>query len=210
MPPIARRGLALVVSAPSGAGKTTLCHRLLNAEPDIVLSVSVTTRPARAGEQDGVDYVYLSQDEFQEMRAAGDLLEWARVFENYYGTPRQPVEERLSQGKDVLFDIDWQGAQQLSEKLTQDLVRVFILPPSANVLKDRLKRRGLDSPEVVSTRLSRASDEISHWAQYDYVIVNESLDISADQLRAILVAERARRERRIGLARFVRELQGDL
>lgn len=207
---IARRGLLFVLSSPSGAGKTTLAKRLLAEDDEIALSVSVTTRPERAGETDGVDYCFRTVEQFERMRDAGQLLEWARVFDNYYGTPRKPVEDRLAGGKDILFDIDWQGAQQLSEKLPQDLVRVFILPPSAHALIERLKSRGLDAPEVVEKRLSRAADEISHWAQYDYVIVNNSVDVSAGQLRAILTAERARRERRVGLAHFVTQMQAEL
>ena len=207
---VERRGLLFVISSPSGAGKTTLSQRLLGADPGISLSVSVTTRPIRPGEREGVHYFFRSVEGFAEMRDKGDLLEWAQVFDNYYGTPRAPVEALLADGRDVLFDIDWQGAQQLSEKLPNDLVRVFILPPSAETLRQRLTGRATDAPDVIAKRLARASDEISHWAQYDYVIINDDIDRSSAELLAILHAERARRERLVGLARFVRQLQSDL
>ena len=207
---VERRGLLFVISSPSGAGKTTLSRRLLDAVDDVTLSVSVTTRPAREGEQDGVHYFFRTPEAFAQMRDEGALLEWAQVFDNFYGTPRAPVAALLEQGRDVLFDIDWQGAQQLSEKMANDLVRVFILPPSAKTLRDRLEGRATDAPEVIAKRLSRASDEISHWAQYDYVIINDDIEKSAQELIAILEAERVRRDRRVGLARFVRQLQADL
>lgn len=204
---IARRGLILVLSSPSGAGKTTLSRRLLAADPQIQLSISVTTRPPRAGEVDGEDYHFISKDEFVRLRDAGELLEWAEVFGNYYGTPRDQVEAGMTAGYDLLFDIDWQGAQQIAERMAQDLVRVFILPPSGPVLEERLRTRAKDSDRVVADRMARASDEISHWGEYDYVIVNDDLDNSSGVLMAILAAERHRRERLLGLQEFVREMQ---
>ena len=185
--------MALVLSSPSGAGKTTLSRRLLEAERDIGLSVSVTTRKARPGEVDGQDYYFVDETRFAAMRDGAELLEWARVFENHYGTPRAPVEAALAAGRDVLFDIDWQGARQLEEKMPRDLVRVFILPPSGAVLEQRLSARAQDPPEVVSRRMGAASDEISHWAEYDYVIVNAALEASVTGLRSILIAERLKR-----------------
>lgn len=207
---IPRRGLLLVLSSPSGAGKTTLASRLLKEDKELELSISVTTRPARPGEVDGRDYHFIDMPRFEAMREAGDLLEWANVFGNCYATPRKPVEEALSQGRDVLFDIDWQGAQQLQEKLPQDLVRVFILPPSAASLEQRLRGRGQDSDAVVARRMASAASEISHWAEYDYVIVNGDVDASVAGLKSILVAERLRRERMLGLSDFVREIQRGL
>jgi guanylate kinase len=201
-----RRGLLLVLSSPSGAGKTTLAKRILGADPNIGLSVSVTTRHPRAGEQDGLDYYFRSEAQFISQRDDGQLLEWAQVFGNYYGTPRKPVEDAIATGRDLLFDIDWQGAQQLKEKLPQDLVRVFILPPSAVALAQRLHERAKDPPEVVSARMAQAAAEMSHWPEYDYVIVNGDLEASVAQLTAILTAERLKRERLIGLSDFVRGL----
>jgi guanylate kinase len=210
MPPIARRGLLLVLSSPSGAGKTTLARRLVADDPHISMSVSVTTRPPRHGEVDGRDYFFIDETRFKAMREAGELLEWARVFGNFYGTPRAPVEAAIGMGRDVLFDIDWQGAQQLEEKLPQDLVRVFILPPSAKDLAQRLAARGQDTPEVVAARMAAASAEISHWPEYDYVIVNADLEASSATLRSILAAERLKRERQLGLMDFVRTMQAAL
>ncbi len=204
---IDRRGIMLVLSSPSGAGKTTLAKRLLAADSQIQMSVSVTTRKPRPGEVEGKDYYFVSESEFSRMRDAGDLLEWARVFDNYYGTPRSAVERALSSGRDVLFDIDWQGAQQLNEKVAQDLVRVFILPPSGEILEQRLTTRAQDDPASVARRMSAAAAEISHWAEYDYVIVNADLEVSIAGLRSILAAERLRRERLLGLSDFVREMQ---
>jgi guanylate kinase len=209
-PIIARRGVLLVLSSPSGAGKTTLSRALLDSDGGIRLSISVTTRKPRPGEVDGKDYVFVSGENFERMRAAGDLLEWAQVFGNAYGTPRAPVEEAIARGEDVLFDIDWQGAQQLAEKMAGDLVRVFILPPSGSVLENRLRGRAQDPPEVVAKRMAEASAEISHWAEYDYVIVNADLDTSISGLKAILAAERLKRERQLGLSLFVRDLQSGL
>ncbi|MCL4768006.1 MAG: guanylate kinase [Hyphomicrobiaceae bacterium] len=197
----------LVLSSPSGAGKTTLARRLLTSERGIEMSVSVTTRNPRQGEVHGKDYFFVSETEFKRMRDAGDLLEWARVFGNYYGTPALAVERALAGGRDVLFDIDWQGAQQLNEKVAQDLVRVFLLPPSGEVLQQRLEARAQDAPDSVARRMSDAAAEISHWAEYDYVIINSDLEASVAGLSAILAAERLRRERLLGLSDFVREMQ---
>ena len=208
--PVHRRGMLLVLSSPSGAGKTTLARRLLASDPAITMSVSVTTRAPRPGEADGVDYFFVDEPRFKAMREAGQLLEWARVFDNHYGTPRAPVEAAIEAGRDILFDIDWQGAQQLEEKLPQDLVRVFILPPSATDLAARLSSRGQDSADVVARRMAAASAEISHWAEYDYVIINADLDASSASLRAILTAERLKRERLLGLSDFVRGIQAAL
>lgn len=202
-----RRGLLLVLSSPSGAGKTTLARRLLASDPGIAMSVSVTTRAPRPGEVDGKDYHFIDDARYQALREAGDLLEWAKVFDNHYGTPRGPVEAAIGAGRDVLFDIDWQGAQQLEEKLPQDLVRVFILPPSAQDLAARLSARGQDSADVVARRMSAAAAEISHWQEYDYVIINADLDRSSRELTAILAAERLKRERQLGLMDFVRGMQ---
>lgn len=209
-PHIARRGLLYILSSPSGAGKTTLAKRLLAADANIAMSVSVTTRKPRPGEVDGQDYIFLDKPRFEAMRDAGQLLEWARVFDNYYGTPRAPVEAAIASGKDVLFDIDWQGAQQLSEKMPGDIVRVFVLPPSGKVLEQRLNTRAQDPPEVVARRMAAASAEISHWAEYDYVIVNSDLDESIKAVTSILAAERLKRERLTGLSAFVRDLQSAL
>jgi guanylate kinase len=206
-PKIKRRGLLLVLSSPSGAGKTTLARRLIEADREIAMSVSATTRPPRPGETDGDDYHFVDEATFRRMRDGGDLLEWARVFDNFYGTPRAPVEAAIGEGRDVLFDIDWQGAQQLSEKLKHDVVRVFILPPSAEALAERLNTRAQDPEQVVRRRMADASAEISHWPEYDYVIVNAELAASLAGLKAILVAERLKRERLDGLSAFVRDLQ---
>lgn len=209
-PAIARRGLLLVLSSPSGAGKTTLARELLAAETDLAMSVSVTTRKPRPGEIDGRDYVFCDAATFERMRDDGSLLEWASVHGNFYGTPKGVVMDRLHAGQDVLFDIDWQGAQQLKEKAAEDLVRVFILPPSAGALEERLKKRAQDGADVVARRLAAASAEISHWAEYEYVIVNADIGASLAGLRAILAAERVRRSRQQGLADFVRTLQDEL
>jgi len=197
----------MVLSSPSGAGKTTLARRLIEADPGIAMSVSVTTRPPRPGEVNGRDYHFIDEAAFKRMREADELLEWARVFDNFYGTPRAPVEKAIKSGRDILFDIDWQGAQQLSEKLKHDVVRVFILPPSAAALEKRLQTRAQDSADVVRRRMEAASAEISHWPEYDYVIVNASLDASMAGLKAILGAERLKRERLDGLSAFVREMR---
>ena len=206
MAPIARRGLLLVISSPSGAGKTTLSRRLLDRDPNITMSVSVTTRPPRPGEVDGRDYYFISKARFEAMRDAGELLESAEVFGNCYGTPKGPVEHSLAKGRDVLFDIDWQGTQQLAQAMQDDLVRVFILPPSVEALRDRLISRAQDPMVVVAKRMAEASREISHWAEYDYVIVNDDLETADREICAILAAERLKRKRRIGLTAFVRSL----
>ncbi|MGE0628970.1 MAG: guanylate kinase [Hyphomicrobiaceae bacterium] len=210
IPSIARRGLLLVLSSPSGAGKTTLSRRLLAADGNIGLSVSVTTRAPRPGEADGRDYHFIDEARFLAMREAGELLEWARVFDHHYGTPLAPVEAAVASGRDVLFDIDWQGAQQLEERMPLDLVRVFIMPPSAEVLAQRLASRGQDSSDVVARRMKAASAEISHWPEYDYVIVNADLEVSVAGLMSILAAERLKRARLTGMIDFVRDMQNGL
>ena len=207
---IARRGVLYILSSPSGAGKTTLARRLIAADSGIAMSVSVTTRKPRPGERDGVDYFFVDAEKFEAMKDAGDLLEWARVFDNSYGTPRAAVTAAIDAGKDVLFDIDWQGAQQLSEKMKGDVVRVFVLPPSGQILEQRLKTRAQDPADVVARRMSAASAEISHWAEYDYVIVNSDLEESVRAATAILIAERLKRERLLGLSTFVRDMQSAL
>lgn len=204
---IRRRGLMLVLSSPSGAGKTTISRALLADDPAITLSISVTTRARRPGEVDGKDYRFLTQDDFAAMVAGDELLEHAEVFGHSYGTPRAAVEEALVRGRDVLFDIDWQGTQQLSDKVPQDLVRVFVLPPSVEELERRLYSRAQDSETVVRSRMAKAADEMSHWAEYDYIVINEDRDQSLAEVKAILVAERLRRQRRIGLRDFVERLR---
>jgi guanylate kinase len=209
---IARRGILFVLSSPSGAGKTTLSRRLLAAEPQVRMSVSVTTRKARPGEIDGVHYHFIDEGEFRRQVAAGELLEWANVFGRLYGTPKAPVMAWLDAGHDVLFDIDWQGAQQLAAvaELARDLVRVFILPPDGPTLHARLVARAQDAHDVVTERMRKAAGEISHWPDYDYVVVNRDLDAAAEEIRAILLAERVRRSRRHGLEGFVARLLRDL
>ncbi|MET4806493.1 guanylate kinase [Limibacillus sp. MBR-115] len=205
---IKRRGLMLVLSSPSGAGKTTISRRLLDSEPALSMSVSATTRPPRPGEIEGRDYFFVSASAFEQMVSKGALLEHATVFKNRYGTPRAAVEQALSQGRDVMFDIDWQGTQQIAEAAREDLVSVFVLPPSVEELERRLYQRAQDSEEVVRQRMAEAAAEMSHWAEYDYVIVNNDVEKSAAQVKAILAAERLKRERQIGLRRFVEELRG--
>jgi len=207
---IACRGLMLVLSSPSGAGKTTLSRMLLKADRGVELSVSVTTRPKRRGEIDGRDYHFIDHARFESMVKKGELLEWAEVFGHRYGTPQRPVEKALRAGRDVLFDIDWQGTQQLREKARTDLVSVFILPPTVSELERRLKRRAQDARDVIRTRMAKAAGEMSHWPEYDYVIVNRDIDEAFDEVRAILAAERLKRERQIGLSDFVRGLQAKL
>jgi len=204
---IKRRGLMLVLSSPSGAGKTTISRRLLNTDDNLSLSISATTRPPRPGEAEGQDYFFVGKERFDEMVSGGELLEHALVFGNNYGTPRAPVEKALETGRDVLFDIDWQGTQQLREAAREDLVSVFILPPSTAELERRLHARAQDSDEVVRSRMAKAADEMSHWAEYDYIVINDNLESSIDQVEAILTAERLRRERRVGLRAFVETLR---
>jgi len=206
---VARRGLMFILSSPSGAGKTTLANRILEKDDQMTLSVSATTRPRRPGEAHGKDYFFVSEEEFTRMRDEGEFLEWANVFGYFYGTPRSLVEDTLRQGKDVLFDIDWQGAQQLSEVAGEDVVKVFILPPSRAELERRLRQRAQDSEEVVQKRMAKADAEISHWAEYDYVIVNYDLNESETLLSSILFAERLKRRRQIGLAAIVKEMIND-
>ena len=203
----ARRGLMLVISSPSGAGKTTLSRALLAADPGISLSVSVTTRAPRLGEVDGRDYHFRDIAAFERMKAEDALLEWARVHGNLYGTPKADVMERLAAGNDVLFDIDWQGADQLALRAPADVVRVFILPPSFAVLRERLEKRAQDDATVVARRLAAAGEEIAHWRDYDYVLVNADVAQCSAELAAVLAAERLRRERRTGLAAFVERLR---
>jgi guanylate kinase len=206
---IARRGLMLVVSSPSGAGKSTLARRLLQNDPQISMSVSVTTRPKRANEVEGQDYFFVSRERFEEMVREGAFLEYATVFGNRYGTPAAPVEKMLGEGRDVLFDIDWQGAQKLTAKAKDDLVLVFILPPSREELERRLNERAADPPEVLARRMAEANNEISRWSEYDYVIVNDDVQKAQKQLEAIVAAERLNRQRQIGLVDFVRRLTGE-
>ena len=203
---VQRRGLMLVMSSPSGAGKTTLSRRLLAADPMITMSVSVTTRAPRPGEVNGRDYHFITQEEFGRLRDRGDLLEYAEVFGNFYGTPRRPVTEALQAGRDALFDIDWQGTQQLGAAMQDDVVRIFILPPSAEELRERLIGRAQDSASTVAKRMAKAADEISHWPEYDYVIVNDDIGKASVEIEAILTAERLRRRRQVGLTDFVRGL----
>jgi guanylate kinase len=205
-----RRGLMFVLSSPSGAGKSTLSRMLIERTTGLRLSVSVTTRAKRPGEVDGQHYYFIDKSKFDAMTQSGDLLEYATVFDYHYGTPRQPVEDALSGGQDVLFDIDWQGTQQLREKARADVVSVFILPPSAADLEKRLHTRAQDSDEVIRGRMSRASHELSHWAEYDYVVTNTDLDYAYREVETILKAERLKRERQTGLSAFVRELQKQL
>jgi guanylate kinase len=206
-PAVQRRGLMLVLSSPSGAGKTTLSRQLLGNDSQIALSISCTTRDKRPGEKDGVDYHFIDTATFRGMIDRGEFLEHARVFDHYYGTPAAPVERALSAGRDMLFDIDWQGTQQLKEKGRDDLVTVFILPPSTRDLERRLISRAQDSHEVVARRMAKAADEMSHWAEYDYAIINKDIATSNAQLKSILTAERLKRERLLGLSDFVKALR---
>jgi guanylate kinase len=204
---IQRRGLMLVLSSPSGAGKTTLSRQLLDNDKQIQLSVSYTTRQKRPGERDGVDYRFVDTATFRGMIERKQFLEYAEVFGNYYGTPRGPVDEALDAGKDMLFDIDWQGTQQLKDKGRADLVTVFILPPSTRDLEKRLLTRAQDTKEIVAQRMAKAADEMSHWAEYDYVVVNSDIGTSLTNLKAILTAERLKRERQVGMSGFVKALR---
>src|SRR5215211_1079430 len=198
---VARRGLMLVLSSPSGAGKTTLSRKLLATDPSVELSVSVTTRPMRSGEVDGHDYRFIDRARFDGMVRGGELLEWAEVFDHCYGTPKQPVQAALEAGRDVLFDIDWQGTQQLREKVPTDLVSVFVLPPSVSEL---------ERDDVIKRRMAKAADEMSHWAEYDYVVINREIDKAFIEVCAVLAAERLKRERQTGLSGFVRTLQAGI
>lgn len=204
-----RRGVLLILSSPSGAGKSTLTRNLIEQDHGIRLSVSVTTRARRGSEIDGVHYRFIARDDFLEMRERGDLLEWAEVHGNFYGTPRKPVEQALAAGEDMMFDIDWQGTKQIVEKMRADVVSVFILPPSMAELRNRLERRAEDSPEVIARRLANAREEIAQWQAYDYVLVNDDLQRTFGELRAILDSERLRRERHPALAGFVEDLLAD-
>ncbi len=207
---IVRRGLMLVLSSPSGAGKTTLSRRLLAEDANLQLSVSVTTRPPRPGEREGVDYHFIDRAAYDAMVAKGELLEWAQVFDHCYGTPRAPVEAAMKAGRDVLFDIDWQGTQQLRDAVKADVVSVFVLPPSVAELERRLRRRAQDSDETIRRRMTKAADEMSHWAEYDYVVINHDVAEAFADVRAILAAERLKRGRQIGLAEFVRALRAEV
>ncbi len=208
--PITKRGLMLVLSSPSGAGKTSICKKLLQQDTGLILSVSATTRKRRPGEVEGKDYQFLSIQEFESKINKSQFLEYAKVFGNYYGTPAQLVERTLKSGVDMLFDIDWQGTQQLKARARQDLVSVFILPPSIKELEKRLFKRAQDTSEVVANRMSKSASEMSHYPEYDYVIINHDLDKSVQQVQSILCAERSRRERQIGLVEFVKYLRAQL
>ena len=207
MTPADRSGLLVILSSPSGAGKTTLSRRLLADDDAISFSISATTRKPRPGELDGREYFFKTPEEFQEMVDRGEMLEHAEVFGNFYGTPKAPVEQAISQGQDVIFDVDWQGGQQIrGSALGKFTVSIFILPPSISELDTRLEKRGQDSAEVVAGRMAKSRDEISHWAEYDYVLINENLDVCEEQLRDILSAERLRKDRQIHLVDFVKGL----
>lgn len=204
---VPRRGLMFVLSSPSGAGKTTISRKIMERDPNVYLSVSVTTRPPRRGEVDGVHYHFISNEEFFLMVNRQELLEHAKVFDYYYGTPREQVENHLIAGEDVLFDIDWQGTQQLRQNVRDDLVSVFILPPSTRDLEKRLQTRAQDSADTIAKRMSKAADEISHWAEYDYVVINDDVERCIEQVHGILRAERLKRHRRVGLIDFVKQLR---
>ncbi|MBZ4022459.1 guanylate kinase [Rhodobacter sp. TJ_12] len=210
MPELRRRGLLIILSSPSGAGKSTLAKRLMAWDGSMSFSVSATTRAPRPGEVDGRDYYFKTRPEFEAMVAAGEMLEHAEVFGNLYGTPRGPVEQRLAEGHDVILDIDWQGGQQVRRSvLAQDVVSVFILPPSIADLESRLRGRAQDSDEVIAGRMAKSRDEISHWGEYDYVVINRDVDVAEEEITTILRAERARAVRQPGLTEFVRGLNGE-
>jgi guanylate kinase len=200
----------LVLSSPSGAGKTTLSRKLLDMDKGVALSISVTTRKMRPGEKDGRDYHFIERRQFDALVEKNDLLEWAGVFDNFYGTPKKPVMEALASGRDVLFDVDWQGTQQLRDKAPNDLVSIFVLPPSIPELERRLKTRAQDDYETIHRRMAKAADEMSHWAEYDYVVINHDIGQAFADVAAILAAERLKRERQVGLSDFVRRLQAKL
>jgi len=208
--PITRRGLMLVLSSPSGAGKTSICKRLLEQDAELTLSISATTRKRRPGEVEGQDYQFMSTAEFETKINRSEFLEYAQVFGNYYGTSSNLVEHSLKSGRDVLFDIDWQGTQQLKAKAREDLVSIFILPPSIKELEKRLFKRAQDSAEVVADRMSKSANEMSHYPEYDYVIINHDLKTSVQQIQSICLAERLRRERQIGLVDFIQQLRSQL
>jgi guanylate kinase len=201
-----RRGLLIVLSSPSGAGKTTISRKLMEGDPSITMSVSATTRPMRAGEIEGRDYRFVSDSEFERLIADDEFAEWAYVFDHRYGSPKEPIKEALKDGRDILFDIDWQGTQQLEYAFRTDLVRIFILPPSMAELQQRLVDRGTDSDEVIEFRMHRAALEIGHWAEYDYVLINDDVERCSEDVQAIVTAERLHRERQPYLMQFVREL----
>ena len=205
-PGITRRGLLIVLSSPSGAGKSTISRLLLAADPEVTMSISATTRPKRPGEREDVDYHFVDDAEFDRLVAAGDFVEWAPVFGHRYGTPKAPVKAALKAGRDILFDIDWQGTQQLQAAMGEDLVRIFILPPSMAELERRLHGRGTDSDEVIADRMARAASEISHWPEYDYVLINRDTAECLGEVRAIVAAERLKRSRQVGMVPFVRDL----
>lgn len=207
---VTRRGLMLVLSSPSGAGKTTLSRKLLEADKGVMLSVSVTTRKIRPGEENGRDYHFMDRRHFDALVDKDELLEWAEVFDNYYGTPKKPVMDALAAGRDVLFDVDWQGTQQLRDKAPKDLVSIFVLPPSIPELERRLKTRAQDDYETIHRRMAKAADEMSHWQEYDYVVINHDLNQTFADVVAVLAAERVKRDRQVGLSDFVRSLQAKL
>jgi len=206
LPSRTRRGLLIVLSSPSGAGKSTISRLLLEADEEVTMSISATTRPRRPTEVEDVDYHFVDEEQFDAMIDTGEFVEWAPVFDHRYGTPKAPVKAALKAGQDILFDIDWQGTQQLHAAMGEDLVRIFILPPSMKELERRLRVRATDSEEVVSYRMTRAASEISHWAEYDYVLVNRDMQTCLEQVRSIVAAERLKRQRQIGLVPFVRDL----
>ena len=207
---IARRGLMLVLSSPSGAGKTTLSRRLLELDDNVTLSISVTTRKKRPSEMEGRDYYFIDRRRFDELVERGELLEWAEVFDNYYGTPKKPVMDALAAGRDVLFDIDWQGTQQLRESARPDMASIFVLPPSIPELERRLHTRAEDDYETIHRRMAKVADELSHWSEYDYVVINDNLETAYSEVKTILTAERLKRERQPGWSDFVRRLQAKL
>jgi guanylate kinase len=201
-----RRGIMVVLSSPSGAGKTTLTKQILNTSRNILMSVSATTRQPRPGEVDGEDYIFLSKSKFSEMIENDEFLEYAKVFDNFYGTPRAPVETALARGFDIVFDIDWQGAQQLTQAAANDLVKIFILPPNMRELENRLRSRAQDSDDVIARRMSKSENEISHWAEYDYIIINEDISEAIEELTTIVNAERMKRPRQPWLGSFIKKL----